>query len=81
MDDVAGGAALLVNPEDTAAIRAAVERLAADGALRFELATLGARNVTRFDAAHVAAAYAELYARIDQKARNSGTGHAPEKVR
>ena len=68
MDDVAGGAALLVDPTDTDAIRTGVQRLMTDAALRADLVARGHRNVTRFSAATVARAYADLYLQIDREA-------------
>ncbi len=64
MSDVAGDAALKVDPEDTAAIRAAVERLISDSALRDKLRIEGFENVARFDPSKAARAYAMLYRRI-----------------
>jgi glycosyltransferase involved in cell wall biosynthesis len=49
LPEVAGGAALLVNPEDTEGLQQALRRLSEDGDLRSELARLGtgrARNFT-----------------------------------
>jgi glycosyltransferase involved in cell wall biosynthesis len=48
LPEVAGEAALLVDPEDTAAITAAIERLVSDPLLRHELALAGLENVRRF---------------------------------
>jgi glycosyltransferase involved in cell wall biosynthesis len=48
LPEVAGEAALLVNPEDTAAITAAIKRLVSDPLLRHELALAGLENVRRF---------------------------------
>jgi len=71
MDEIAGGAALLVDPEDTTAICSAVQRLAEDPELSADLAERGVDNARRFAATTVAAAYVELYARIDYEARAS----------
>lgn len=68
MSDVAGDAALLVNPEDTDAIRAAVVRLMTQADLRMDLIARGTRNLTRFSAPTIARAYADLYALIAQEA-------------
>ncbi len=48
LPEVAGDAALLVDPHDVEAIAAAMARLASDPALRAELAARGLRNVRRF---------------------------------
>ncbi|MCB9420949.1 MAG: glycosyltransferase family 4 protein [Ardenticatenaceae bacterium] len=48
LPEVAGDAALLVNPEDTAAITAGIKRLVSDPLLRHELALTGLENVRRF---------------------------------
>ena len=64
MSEVAGDGALLVDPEDAAAIRAAVTRLAADSDLRRDLADRGVRNAERYSARTIACAYADLYARV-----------------
>ena len=48
LPEVAGEAALLVDPEDTEAITAAIQRLVHDPLLRHELALAGLENVRRF---------------------------------
>jgi glycosyltransferase involved in cell wall biosynthesis len=48
LPEVAGDAALLFDPEDTAAIRAALERLLGDQELRTELARRGRERARRF---------------------------------
>ncbi|MEJ2750076.1 MAG: glycosyltransferase family 1 protein [Anaerolineae bacterium] len=48
LPEVAGEAALLVNPEDTAAITAGIKRLVSDPLLRLELTPAGLENVRRF---------------------------------
>ncbi|MCC7509243.1 MAG: glycosyltransferase [Planctomycetes bacterium] len=72
MDEVAGGAALLVQPEDTAAIREAVARLLNDAGLREELIAKGLVNASRFSAIATAAAYADVYRRVLQNAGREG---------
>lgn len=64
MSDVAGGAALLVDPEDTVAIRDGIKRLLGDRALREALVAGGHANVSRFDPALIAGRYAEIYAEL-----------------
>jgi len=48
LPEVAGDAALLVDPEDTAALRAALRRIVTDRALRRRLVERGLANVGRF---------------------------------
>jgi glycosyltransferase involved in cell wall biosynthesis len=61
MDWVAGDGALLVDPCDETAIRAAVLRLRDDPVMRQSLREAGLRNAARFAAPAVAAQYAVLY--------------------
>ena len=61
MPEAAGDGALLVDPEDVASIRAAVERVMADSSLRLSLVERGFQNVRRFQPAAVAAAYEAIY--------------------
>ena len=48
LPEVAGEAALLVDPQDTSAITAAIQQLVSDPLLRHELAQAGLENVRRF---------------------------------
>lgn len=64
MRSVAGDGALLVDPEDTAAIRSGVERLLDDPNLRARLVAAGRENVARFTAATIAGKYAALYRKV-----------------
>lgn len=61
MPEVAGGAACLVDPYDVADIRQGVLRVIGDAAYRDALVENGLANAERFQAAKVAARYAELY--------------------
>ena len=61
MPEVAGDAALLVNPLDVGEIRASVLRIIADPVLRSRLVAAGFENVKRFQPAAVASKYACLY--------------------
>jgi glycosyltransferase involved in cell wall biosynthesis len=72
MPEVAGGSALLVDPEDVAAIRAAVVRLLGEPALREELVARGWENVERFRAAAVAARYEAIYRELADFRRQDG---------
>jgi glycosyltransferase involved in cell wall biosynthesis len=61
MIEVAGDAALFVDPEDVASIRAAVMQVLADPGLRQALVQRGFDNVRRFQPATVAAQYHAIY--------------------
>ena len=61
MRDVAGDGALLVDPEDPAALRGAVMRLMAEPDLRARLVAAGFANLQRFRPERIAARYAQLY--------------------
>lgn len=62
--EVAGGAALLVDPTDTAAIAAAIRRLDGDVALRATLATAGRARSAAYALPVFAARLAALYAAV-----------------
>ena len=62
--EVAGDAALLVNPYDPAAIADGLRRLDADGDLRAELAARGRRQAERFSMARYQARVAAMYADV-----------------
>jgi|694.fasta_scaffold09109_17 glycosyltransferase involved in cell wall biosynthesis len=61
MAGVAGGGALLVDPEDVDSIREALQKLVADGELRCALVERGFENMRRYQPAAVAASYASVY--------------------
>lgn len=61
MPEVAGDAALLVDPLDAGAIRMAVLRVIEGAALRERLVAAGFENVKRFQPATAALSYANLY--------------------
>jgi glycosyltransferase involved in cell wall biosynthesis len=61
MNDVAGGAAWLVDPEDVASIRAGIERVLNDRELARSLVAAGFRNRERFRARPIAEQYAAIY--------------------
>jgi glycosyltransferase involved in cell wall biosynthesis len=63
LPEVAGDAALLFDPEDTGAIRTALERLLADAALRRRLALAGRERATEFDWQRTAELTAQSYER------------------
>jgi glycosyltransferase involved in cell wall biosynthesis len=64
MKEVAGDAALLVDPEDTDAIARAVTHLALDAGMRQRLTEKGFRNAARYSAQSIAQGYAALYEAI-----------------
>jgi glycosyltransferase involved in cell wall biosynthesis len=61
MKEVAGGGALLADPDSVESIRSAITRLITDGDLRDDLVAIGVENVKRFSAKAIAAQYADLY--------------------
>ena len=69
MNEVAGGAACLVNPLETESIRAGILRVIQDEPYRRELIRAGVENAKRFAPAAVASAYAALYARVASSRR------------
>lgn len=70
MPEVAGGAALLVDPSDKADIRSAVMRLLDDAGLYEDLVRRGLANVERFRAERVAGEYGELYRELAAQRRS-----------
>jgi glycosyltransferase involved in cell wall biosynthesis len=58
---VAGEAACLVDPFDTASIRGGLTRVMGDPSYRAALVALGFENVKRFSAEEIARQYLELY--------------------
>jgi glycosyltransferase involved in cell wall biosynthesis len=61
MNEVAGGGALLVDPEDVASIRAGIERVLTEPDLARSLVAAGFVNRERFRAREAAAKYAAIY--------------------
>jgi len=61
MPEVAGGAAILVDPESTSAIRIAVVPLLESKVNVTELVEKGYRNLERFSSQQIASAYSETY--------------------
>lgn len=66
MPEVAGDAALIVNPEDVGEIKAAIKSLIQNENLRNDLIQKGLKNVERFSARTIAAKYTQLYEQIAQ---------------
>lgn len=71
MDEVAGGAALLVDPQDSQSIRAACEQLLGDQALRERLIEQGKKNAARYTPQKTAQGYADVYQSILQSEREA----------
>jgi glycosyltransferase involved in cell wall biosynthesis len=73
LPEVAGGAACLVDPFDVSSIRTGILRVIEDERYRSRLVADGLRNVVRFEAKAVAAAYAQVYdgvlARVPARSR------------
>lgn len=61
MKEVAGNSACLVDPFDTASIKAGIEQIIANAAYREELITKGLENVDRFSLERIAKQYINLY--------------------
>jgi glycosyltransferase involved in cell wall biosynthesis len=64
MCDIAGGAAVLVDPYDPASIRRGIETVLDDSELRSRLSASGRLNASRHTAAAIAAQYADTYRRL-----------------
>jgi glycosyltransferase involved in cell wall biosynthesis len=64
MCDVAGDAAVLVDPMDAQSVRAGIDRIVSDAALRARLIDRGLQNVDRFHPRRVAQQYLDLYQEI-----------------
>lgn len=64
MPDVAGDAALLVDPYDVAAINDAVLRVISEPDLREKLVLNGRKNIERFTPQKIATLYAQLYDQV-----------------
>lgn len=64
MPEVAGDAAVLVNPEDINAIREGLLRIIHDDPFREQLVERGRENVKRFDPDFIAGQYLDVYKRI-----------------
>ncbi len=67
MQEVAGQGACLVDPFDTASIRAGIERIITDPAYRASIIQKGLENVTRFRLENITGQYADLYREILEK--------------
>lgn len=72
MSDVAGGAAVLVDPHDPSNIADAITRLLTDDAERARLVAAGLRNVRDLDPKLVAAAYRNVYTSIEPAVDSTG---------
>jgi len=64
MPEVAGSAAVLVNPNDTNDIKSGLEKIISDDNFRADLISAGYENIKRFDPDTIAQMYLELYKKI-----------------
>jgi glycosyltransferase involved in cell wall biosynthesis len=64
MREVAGGGALLVDPESTRSIRDGIDRMISDSKLRERLLARGSENARLYSAESIAAEYAALYLEV-----------------
>ncbi len=64
MPEVAGDAAVFVDPESVASIRSGIEKIALSNELRSDLISKGLANVRRFAPDHIAQRFASLYSEI-----------------
>jgi glycosyltransferase involved in cell wall biosynthesis len=69
MPEVAGNAALLVDPTDTCAIHDGILRLIREPELREELIESGLKNIQRFQPSAIAAQYVKLYQQVADEVR------------
>ncbi|MBK7708787.1 MAG: glycosyltransferase family 4 protein [Acidobacteria bacterium] len=64
LNEVSGGAAVLVDPFDVESIRNGILSIIGDQGLREEITTAGTENVKRFEPAGIARKYARLYDKV-----------------
>jgi len=64
MNDIAGEAAVLVDPFDPASIKSGICRLIEDTEFRNSVIDLGTENIKRFDPQKIADQYCKLYLKI-----------------
>jgi glycosyltransferase involved in cell wall biosynthesis len=70
LPEIAGDAALLVDPFDTRSIEQAIESLLADPSLRDELVEKGSERVSRYTAGSAAGRIAEIYKNLLSSSRS-----------
>ncbi|QJD80128.1 glycosyltransferase family 4 protein [Spirosoma rhododendri] len=71
MPEVAGDAAVLVNPYDPASIRQGIESIIINDELREQLITNGFANIKRYELSHISAMYKALYEEVYQTANRA----------
>jgi glycosyltransferase involved in cell wall biosynthesis len=64
MHEVAGAGACLVDPSDSLALRAALERIRVDGDYRQQIVAAGFENVKRFAPERIADKYHRVYLQV-----------------
>jgi glycosyltransferase involved in cell wall biosynthesis len=72
LPEVAGSAALLVDPEDTAGLTAAIARVLSDRVLAAELRAAGPRQAAHFPWSRTAAETAQVYRQVLQSHGQGG---------
>lgn len=72
MPEIAGDAALMVDPFDVASLRHGIQQLIGDATLRERLVAAGLKNVDRFRVERIAAQYAILYREVAASACAEG---------
>jgi glycosyltransferase involved in cell wall biosynthesis len=72
MSEVAGGAAMLVDPYDVRSIRSGILEVLSDAALRADLIERGLQNVTKYSPAAAAKAYESVYRQIMGTLQHTG---------
>lgn len=71
MDKVAGGGAILVNPDEFTEIRDAIRKITTDDAYRNDLIVAGFENVKKYSPEAIAAEYAAVYEEMLEKREHS----------
>jgi glycosyltransferase involved in cell wall biosynthesis len=70
LPEIAGDAALMVDPSDVSQIREAVLRIINDPSLREDLIAKGRKNVERFQPGFIANEYAKLYEKVTNRTQS-----------
>ena len=73
MKEIAGDGACLIDPYDTASIRAGLLRIIGEQAYREQLVNAGLANAARFSLRNIVVSYARLYAELLDKKKTAST--------